>query len=105
MRRWWWRRGSRRRRPAELRAFGADLRRRFVVTRDTLVALRGRPLLTNNPVLARSIAVRNPYVDPLNLLQAALLARTRAAPNPDPELDAALLTTLRGVAAGMRNTG
>ncbi len=91
--------------PAELRAFGADLRRRFVVTRDTLIALRGRPLLTNNPVLARSIAVRNPYVDPLNLLQAALLARTRAAPNPAPELDAALLTTLRGVAAGMRNTG
>ncbi len=91
--------------PKELHPVGADLRARFATTRDLLVGLRGRSLLANNPVLARSIAVRNPYVDPLNILQAVLLRRTRATSRPDPELDAALLTTMRGIASGMRNTG
>ncbi|MES2644301.1 MAG: phosphoenolpyruvate carboxylase [Myxococcota bacterium] len=91
--------------PPELWPLGADLRRRFVETRSLLLQLRGRTeLLAEDPVLRRSIAVRNPYVDPLNLLQAELLRRTRAGAQ-DPHLDAALLTTLTGVAAGMRNTG
>jgi phosphoenolpyruvate carboxylase len=91
--------------PPDLRPLGEDLRRRFDTTRDAVVSVReGRDLLACNPVLARSIAVRNPYVDPLNILQAVLLQRTRAGAG-DPELDAALLTTLTGIAAGMRNTG
>jgi phosphoenolpyruvate carboxylase len=47
--------------------------------------------------------LRKPYVDPLNLLQAELLRRHRAA--PDPRLADALVVTINGIAAGMRNTG
>jgi phosphoenolpyruvate carboxylase len=47
--------------------------------------------------------VRNPYVDPLNLVQASLLARVRAS--EDPRLIRALMITINGIAAGMRNTG
>jgi phosphoenolpyruvate carboxylase len=69
-------------------------------------------------VLRRSIDVRNPYVDPINLLQVELLRRLRQtsaqAPGPDPagketaeavQLRGALMVTINGVAAGMRNTG
>ena len=70
-------------------------------------------LLENNAVLRRSIAVRNPYVDPINVLQVELLRRLRAltAEEGDVEDEAldrlrrALLITINGVAAGMRNTG
>jgi phosphoenolpyruvate carboxylase len=60
-------------------------------------------LLDEHADLRRSIDLRNPYVDPLNLLQAELLRRTRAA--EDPRLADALLVTVNGIAAGMRNTG
>jgi phosphoenolpyruvate carboxylase len=62
-----------------------------------------RELLESNPVLRRSIDVRNPYVDPINLLQVELLHRARRG--DDPQVNAALLVTVNGVAAGMRNTG
>ncbi|RHW21625.1 phosphoenolpyruvate carboxylase [Pseudomonas jilinensis] len=63
-------------------------------------------LLAHNPVLGESVAVRNPYTDPLHLLQAELMARTRAqGQNIDPALERALLVTVAGIAAGMRNTG
>jgi phosphoenolpyruvate carboxylase len=65
-------------------------------------------LLSDNPVLQASIALRNPYVDPLSLLQIALLARKREIAPDDPalaRLDEALGTTLAGVAQGLRNTG
>ena len=61
-------------------------------------------LLEANPVLRRSIDVRNPYVDPINLVQVELLQRLRA-PNPDPALFDAFVVTVNGIAAGMRNTG
>ena len=61
-------------------------------------------LLDTNPVLRRSIDVRNPYVDPLNIVQAALLRRFRDHPE-DSTLRDALLDTVNGIAAGMRNTG
>jgi len=90
-----------------LQPLGADLRARYETTRRRLLELRGRQtLLEESSVLRRSIDVRNPYVDPLNLLQADLLRRLR-----DPEVEdresvrAALLLTVNGVAAGMRNTG
>jgi phosphoenolpyruvate carboxylase len=54
-------------------------------------------------VLRRSIDVRNPYVDPINLLQIELLHRARRS--ADAQVNAALLVTVNGVAAGMRNTG
>ena len=61
-------------------------------------------LLTENPVLRRSIDVRNPYVDPINLVQAEILCRLRRDGRDERLLDA-LLVTVNGVAAGMRNTG
>jgi phosphoenolpyruvate carboxylase len=71
--------------------------------------LRAREqLLESAPVLRRSIEVRNPYVDPLNLLQVELLGRLRSLPEGAPDREAvraALLVTVNGIAAGMRNTG
>ena len=57
-----------------------------------------------NPVLERSIRLRNPYVDPLSLVQVDLLRRKRAGIN-DSGLDYALAATINGIAAGLRNTG
>jgi phosphoenolpyruvate carboxylase len=61
-------------------------------------------LLEANPVLRRSIDVRNPYVDPINLVQVELLRRLRGS-DPDPALFDAFVVTVNGIAAGMRNTG
>lgn len=66
-------------------------------------------LLAHNPTLARSIELRNPYVDPLSFLQVELLRRKReieARGEPVPaDLVRAILLTINGVAAGLRNTG
>jgi phosphoenolpyruvate carboxylase len=95
--------------PPDLQPLGEELRGRYELTCRRLLELRGREtLLEENAVLRRSIDVRNPYVDPLNLLQAELLARLRASVGDDDERDAvraALLVTINGIAAGMRNTG
>jgi phosphoenolpyruvate carboxylase len=90
--------------PDDLRALGADLRDRLqrAVAR-VLDVTRHHELLESNPVLRRSIDVRNPYVDPINLLQVELLCRARR--QNDPRINAALLVTVNGIAAGMRNTG
>lgn len=89
----------------ELRVLGADLRRRLSDTAGAVLAVAGRDsLLDDNPVLRRSIDVRNPYVDPINLVQVELLRRLRAS-DGDERLRNAFLVTVNGVAAGMRNTG
>ncbi|HEY9855736.1 MAG TPA: phosphoenolpyruvate carboxylase, partial [Stenomitos sp.] len=62
-------------------------------------------LLERMPVLARSIRLRNPYVDPLNHLQVELLRRKRTGEAPGESLDHALALTITGIAAGLRNTG
>jgi phosphoenolpyruvate carboxylase len=65
-------------------------------------------LLERSPVMKLSIDRRNPYVDPLNFIQAALLRRLRALPPGTPEHDRALdlvLATVNGIAAGMKTTG
>ena len=61
-------------------------------------------LLASNPVLARSIRLRNPYVDPMSLIQVELLRRKRAGEDSD-ELNYALAATINGIASGLRNTG
>ncbi len=61
-------------------------------------------LLKGNPVLARSIRLRNPYVDPMSLVQVELLRRKRAGGNQDG-VDYALGATINGIAAGLHNTG
>jgi phosphoenolpyruvate carboxylase len=59
-------------------------------------------LLDRHPVLQRSIELRNPYVDPLNAIQVALLARYRGG---DRDVEPALLRSIAGIAAALRNTG
>jgi phosphoenolpyruvate carboxylase len=61
-------------------------------------------LLEKNPILARSIRLRNPYVDPMSIMQAELLRRKRAG-QEGKELDYVLGATINGIAAGLRNTG
>jgi phosphoenolpyruvate carboxylase len=62
-------------------------------------------LLDEDPVVQRAIRLRNPYVDPMSLLQVDLLARWRAAGRAEDELFSALLATVRGIAQGLQNTG
>ncbi|GLZ80972.1 phosphoenolpyruvate carboxylase [Actinorhabdospora filicis] len=62
-------------------------------------------LLEGNPALRRTFAVRDRYLAPLHHLQVSLLARYRDGGEADPLLQRALLTTVNGIAAGMRNTG
>ena len=62
-------------------------------------------LLASDRRLRESIRLRNPYVDPISLLQVDLLARWRAADRPEGELFLALAATVNGIAAGVQNTG
>jgi phosphoenolpyruvate carboxylase len=90
--------------PAELRHFGHALRERFSRVYEAVLAVtRHQAPLEHEPVTQRSINLRNPYTDPLNLLQVELLARVRRGDNH--EVQDALLITVNGIAAGMRNTG
>ncbi|MGE0044084.1 MAG: phosphoenolpyruvate carboxylase, partial [Vicinamibacterales bacterium] len=90
--------------PAGLQAIGADLRGRLARSITRVLDVTGHhQLIESNSVLRRSIDVRNPYVDPINLVQVELLRRERQA--HDDRVRAALLVTINGVAAGMRNTG
>jgi len=61
-------------------------------------------LLQTNPDLARSLRLREPYIDPSNLVQIELLRRRRQG-EEHPELDYALAATINGIANGLRNTG
>jgi phosphoenolpyruvate carboxylase len=61
-------------------------------------------LLEQNPVLYRSIRLRNPYVDPMSLVQVELLRRQRSG-TADSVLDYAIGATINGIAAGLHNTG
>ena len=66
-------------------------------------------LMDDDPVIQRSIQLRNPYVDPLNYIQVDVLRRLRALPDPDgpaaDELREVMVMTINGIAAGLRNTG
>ena len=61
-------------------------------------------LLARDPAIARSLAVRHPYLEPLHILQAELLQRDRELPE-QPMVERALMASVAGIAAGMRNTG
>jgi len=77
----------------------------FERTRRVVLEMTGqKTLLEKNPVLARSIKLRNPYVDPMSLIQVDLLRRKRAGEESD-NLNYALAATINGIAAGLRNTG
>jgi phosphoenolpyruvate carboxylase len=94
--------------PAELLPFAASLRERLrEATRGVLDISGQRALLADNDVLRRSIEARNPYVDPINLVQVELLRRLaeRGGGETAGILRQALRVTISGIAAGMRNTG
>jgi phosphoenolpyruvate carboxylase len=77
----------------------------FRRTRRVILAVTGQTdLLESNPVLSRSIKLRNPYVDPLSLIQVELLRRKRAGLESET-LNYALGATINGIAAGLHNTG
>ena len=72
--------------------------------RTVLRVLGQKELLETNAVLARSIKLRNPYVDPMHLIQVDLLRRKRSGED-SATLNRALAATISGIAAGLRNTG
>ena len=77
----------------------------FQRTRDSILWLTGqKQLLETNPVLFQSIRLRNPYIDPMSLIQVELLRRKRESPKTE-EIDYALGSTINGIAAGLHNTG
>jgi phosphoenolpyruvate carboxylase len=94
--------------PSELQGLGDDLRRELQITIDRILDITGhKRLLETYPEGRLSVEARNPYIDPINLLQIELLRRLRQAGDaePAPEVWEAFVMTVNGVAAGMRNTG
>lgn len=88
------------------RQLGQTLRTRLAEMIDLVTTITGHSvLLQNNAVIRRSIEVRNPYLDPLHLLQVELMRSSRAQAAEDPQQTRALMITVAGIAAGMRNTG
>jgi phosphoenolpyruvate carboxylase len=79
-------------------------------TREAILETTGhRELMDGDPVIQRSVQLRNPYVDPLNYLQVEVLRRLRALPDADgpqaERLRDVVVLTINGIAAGLRNTG
>jgi phosphoenolpyruvate carboxylase len=72
--------------------------------RTLLAVTEQKELLESNPVLARSIKLRNPYVDPMHLIQVDMLRRKRSGEDT-PEVNRAIAATISGISAGLRNTG
>jgi phosphoenolpyruvate carboxylase len=96
--------------PAQLQDPFHDIRAEHDLTMEELLRLRGEgELLDTDPVLQRTLRVRDDYLAPLHYLQVALTERRRAdqaaGREPDPDLARALLLTVNGIAAGLRNTG
>jgi phosphoenolpyruvate carboxylase len=78
----------------------------FELTRDTILEYSQHDsILEGDFTLQRAIALRNPYVDPISLMQVELLRRWRATNREDDELFDALLATVNGIAQGLQNTG
>ncbi|MEP5765971.1 MAG: phosphoenolpyruvate carboxylase [Halieaceae bacterium] len=89
---------------SDLQAIGAKLREQIKQDNATLLELLGSSeVLSDQPWLRESIQLRNVYTDPLNFLQVELLQRQRS--EADAVLAQAIMVTIAGVAAGMRNTG
>jgi phosphoenolpyruvate carboxylase len=86
--------------------FFSLIRDEFELTRRWLLRLKGsEALLDRAPRLSQSIRLRNPYVDPMSLMQVDLLRRWRASDQQDDALLAALVACVNGVSQGLQNTG
>ena len=93
--------------PAELHHFLDEIQAEFELTVAEILKLTNKKaLLGDQEILARTLQVRDAYLSPIHLLQINLLKRVRdAGESADPVLRRALLLTINGVAAGLRNTG
>ncbi len=92
--------------PQALRGFAAEIRAEYTGACEQVLAIRGTAqLLDSDPTLQRSIRLRNPYVDPMNLMQVDLLRRWRAGGRQDRDLFEALLASVGGIAQGLQSTG
>ena len=76
-----------------------------LTVKELLLMTNKTEILGNQPILARTLQIRDTYLAPLQLLQISLLKRVRNQKEVDPLLARALLLTINGVAAGLRNTG
>jgi phosphoenolpyruvate carboxylase len=92
--------------PKELQHFLDLIKEEFELTKQEILLLtKKNELLQDQPRLARTLAIRDQYLAPLHLLQIKLLDQVRTTEEIDPTIHRALLLTINGVAAGLRNTG
>ncbi len=94
--------------PSLAERFFPTIRQALQKTQALLEETFQNPLLYKHPVLARQTELRNPYVDPISLVQVELLARYRRTPPEAPErpgVERALMLSILGIAAGLRNAG
>jgi phosphoenolpyruvate carboxylase len=86
--------------------FFPTISREFELTRDLILKYSDHDALLDGDItLQRAIMLRNPYVDPMSLMQVDLLAQWRASNYEDEQLFEALLATVNGIAQGLQNTG
>jgi phosphoenolpyruvate carboxylase len=92
--------------PAAQARFGVQLREEFALVREQVLAIKQTQyLLDRDQTLQRAIELRNPYVDPINLLQVDLLRRWRHSGRQDRDLFESLLACTAGIAEGLQSTG
>jgi phosphoenolpyruvate carboxylase len=91
----------------KLRGFGTEFAERMQsLVQNILDITQQSSLLERQPSIKRSLELRNPYTDPLHFLQIELMSRCRQdAEGVHPTVDKALMVTIAGIAASMRNTG
>jgi phosphoenolpyruvate carboxylase len=90
----------------ELRSLPRPIHEEFALTVSQVLRLRGSArLVDSDPTLQRSVKLRNPYIDPMHLMQVDLLKRWRATGRRDAALFAALRATISGIAQGLQATG
>ena len=89
-----------------LRRFFPRIRAEYALACEQVLLVKNSgALLDSEPTLQRSIRLRNPYVDPMNLLQVDLLQRWRSGGRRDRDLFEALLSSISGIAQGLQSTG
>jgi phosphoenolpyruvate carboxylase len=92
--------------PTPLHRFFAEIRREHAAAREHVLAVKDcAALLDTDPTLQRALQLRNPYVDPMNLMQVDLLQRWRSSERADRDLFEALLASIGGIAQGLQSTG
>ena len=90
----------------DLKHFFEEIRSEYQLTVDEILLLTQKnALLGDQPILAQTLAIRDVYLRPMQLLQVSLLQKVRNGAHDDGTLNRALLLTINGIAAGLRNTG